>query len=286
LTEAEIVASLENGSEGLEGCRMTAWLLMTFPTAVRGVIVILIPTALMLLALVRVRRRYGWEKLSDNNEHGAVLFSIVGTIYAIFLAFLVVVAWDNLGEAEKSVEQEGATVLSLYRDAGGFAEPERSAVRKEIREYAQIVVDEEWDQMARGVPSEAAHEALDEVWTIFLRYEPRTSREVAVYQEALARLNELGKQRKLRVLSSEAAIPSVFWFLLIFGAVVTLGFTLFMGMSNLRVQMLMVGVLTAIIMSALFLIVVLDRPFTGDVRAEPDAFLDALRQMDHTHAGL
>jgi hypothetical protein len=204
--------------------------------------------------------------------------------HAIFLAFLVVVAWDNLGDAQKVVEQEGATVLSLYRDVGGFAEPSRGELRRQIRDYAQRVVEHEWDQMAHGEQSDGAHDELDEIWMHFLRYEPSTAREQATYQEALARLNELGKQRKLRILASEAAIPSVFWFLLLFGAVVTLGFTLFLGMSNRRVQLLMTGVLTGIVMSALFLIVVLDRPFTGDVRAEPDAFVDALRQMDRTRA--
>ncbi len=37
--------------------------------------------------------------------------------------------------------------------------------------------------------------------------------------------------------------------------------------------------MTAMISAALFLIVVLDRPFTGDVRAEPTPFEEALRLM-------
>jgi hypothetical protein len=72
----------------------------------------------------------------------------------------------------------------------------------------------------------------------------------------------------------------VFWFLLLFGAFVTIGFTYLMGMESLRAQLAMNGMLTAIIMLALFLIVVLDRPFTGDVRAEPAPFQYALQQMD------
>jgi len=37
--------------------------------------------------------------------------------------------------------------------------------------------------------------------------------------------------------------------------------------------------MTAMISAALFLIVVLDRPFTGDVRVEPAPFEQALRLM-------
>jgi len=261
---------------------MTAWLLLTFPSTILGMIIIVFPTLLMVLGVSIVRRRVGLAKLAENNESGGIYFSIVGTIYAIFVAFLVVVAWDNLGDAEKVVEQERATVLSLYRDVGGLAAPVTNALRPQIREYAQMVVDREWDQMANGEQSDAADAALDRVWATFLDYEPVSAREQASYREALTELNELGKLRKLRILSSAASIPGVFWFLLLFGGIVTLGFAFFLGMPNLRVQLLMTGVLTAIVMSALFLIVILDRPFTGDVRVDPDSFVGALQQMDRT----
>jgi ABC-type branched-subunit amino acid transport system permease subunit len=80
--------------------------------------------------------------------------------------------------------------------------------------------------------------------------------------------------------ASEAAIPAVFWLVLLGGGAIVITFPLLFGIRNLRVQMLMVGMLAAMICAALFLAVVLDRPFTGDVRAEPTAFEEALRIMD------
>jgi hypothetical protein len=53
-----------------------------------------------------------------------------------------------------------------------------------------------------------------------------------------------------------------------------------MGMRQMRTQLLLTGIMAAMIMSALFLIVVLDHPFSGDVRAEPDAFTEAIAEMD------
>jgi amino acid transporter len=258
---------------------MTLWLLTTFPTVVLGLLIVLVPTALMLLALVAVRRRVPWERLAENNEQGGVLFSVVGTIYAIFLAFLVVVAWDSLGDAEQSVVEEGATVLSLHRDFGALPEPARSRLRDAVEVYARSVVNDEWAAMARGAESDVAHERLDELWSLFLALEPVTPKEQAVYAEAFTRLNELAKQRAVRVLTSEAAIPTVFWLLLVFGGVATVGFTFFLGMRSVAVQVTLTGVMTAMICSALFLIVVLDHPFAGDVRAEPTAFLRALEEM-------
>jgi hypothetical protein len=258
---------------------VTLWLLTAFPTLVVALLVIVLPTALAVFVLWLVRRRVGWEDLADNNDQGGVLFSFVGTIYAIFLAFLVVVAWQSLGDAERTVTEEGAAMLSLYQDVGALSDPVRSELRREIRAYAQTVVDEEWATMARGEESPAAHDRLDEIWQTFLAFEPASQREQAVFAEAFTRLNELAKQRKVRVLASQASIPDVFWFVLVAGGIATIGFTYFMGMRHVRTQLTLTGIMTAMIMSALFLIVVLDHPFSGDIRAEPDAFLEALREM-------
>src|SRR5262245_57645669 len=113
---------------------MSAWLLLTFPSTVLGALIIIIPTLVMVYGVALVRRRVGLAKLAENNDSGGIFFSIVGTIYAIFVAFLVVVAWDNLGDAEKVVQQESATVLSLYRDVGGLADSATNMLRPEIRE--------------------------------------------------------------------------------------------------------------------------------------------------------
>jgi hypothetical protein len=262
---------------------VTHLLLETFPTLVLGLLLVVVPSLLVVFALWQVRRRFDWEVLAANNDQGGVLFSVVGTIYAIFLAFLVVVGWESLGDAENTVTEEGATVLSLYRDFGALPEPARTQLRRDVAEYTRAVIDDEWPTMARGEESPIAHDRLERVWDNFLAVEPATPKEVAVYAEAFTRLNELAKQRKVRVLASEAAIPEVFWFLLLFGAVAVIGFTFFLGMRHMRVQLLLTGVMTAMIMSALFLIVVLDHPFTGDVKAEPTAFQQAFAEMEAGH---
>ncbi len=134
------------------------------------------------------------------------------------------------------------------------------------------------------MPSRAAtraltHESFEQLWRSFATVQPTGAREVAAYSEGLARLNDLGKLRDLRIHDSSAAIPDVFWIVLFFGATVTVGFTFFLGMSDARSQVLLTAGLTAMIMAALFLIVILDRPFTGEVRTDPGAFVEALKEM-------
>ena len=256
---------------------MTEWLLMHLSWWEIAVLFVVLPMFLFSLGLVLVRARYGWEALTANNEEGGVIFAVIGTIYAIFLAFLVVLSWQNLGDADKTVSDESATLQALYRDTLGFNDQVRPVLRTQLQDYTRSVIDDEWPAMARGEESPVAQQKLDAVWGTFINNENAASS--AAFSEAYARLNELAKDRQLRILSSQAAISGFFWAFLILGGALIIAFTYVFGMKNLRVQMGMTAVLTFTIGASLFLVVTLDHPFTGDVKVQPDAFVTALSTM-------
>jgi hypothetical protein len=63
------------------------------------------------------------------------------------------------------------------------------------------------------------------------------------------------------------------------GAVLTIGYTLFFGTENLRVQALMTGVLSLLIFSGLLVIVAVDHPYAGPVKLQPEALLAVLEDF-------
>jgi hypothetical protein len=63
------------------------------------------------------------------------------------------------------------------------------------------------------------------------------------------------------------------------GALVTLGYPAFFGSSNRSAQVLMTASLAALVALTLFVALVLDYPFTGEVRISPSPFEQALKQM-------
>jgi hypothetical protein len=259
---------------------MTSWVLLTLPTWLIAILVIGAPTLLAMCGVALVRRRVSWETLAEHNIVGVDIWARTGAIYGIFLAFVVVLAWQQLGHAQQVLAEEAATLRALYRTATGFTEPHRGRVQEAIRAYTRSIIDDEWPTMARGQESPRSQERFEMLWQSLLDFEPNTERETTAYGQAHALLPELSKQRAIRMRASEAAIPAVFWLVLLGGGAIVITFPLLFGIRNLRVQMLMVGMLAAMICAALFLAVVLDRPFTGDVRAEPTAFEEALRIMD------
>jgi hypothetical protein len=92
-----------------------------------------------------------------------------------------------------------------------------------------------------------------------------------IYAEALKRLNNLAEYRRLRIFAGNNTVPPVVWLVLLVGSVISISYTYFFGMKNIRAQYLIAGSLTVTITMILYLIYVLDHPFTGSsmVSSEP-----------------
>ena len=73
-------------------------------------------------------------------------------------------------------------------------------------------------------------------------------------------------------MAAKEGLPGVLWVVLVFGAVVTVGFTYLFGLRNTWAHRLMVMSLTAVIALVLFAIVAMDYPFSGGARIDPGAF--------------
>jgi high-affinity Fe2+/Pb2+ permease len=76
----------------------------------------------------------------------------------------------------------------------------------------------------------------------------------------------------MRLVAAEEGIPGVLWAVLVFGAVVAVGFTYLFGMRNSWAHRLMVMSLTAVIALVLFAIVAMEHPFSGGASIQPEAF--------------
>ena len=99
------------------------------------------------------------------------------------------------------------------------------------------------------------------------------------YHHILDLLTIVNDNRNGRLDSADGTVPSVLWLVLIAGAVITLGYPSFFGSSNITAQVLMTAALAALVALTAFVAVVLDYPFTGDVRISRAPFEQSLAQM-------
>jgi hypothetical protein len=222
----------------------------------------------------RIALRYRpQDRIEAHNDTYGVYFSMVGLLYAILLAFVVVVAWEQFNSAEESTHTEVTRLSNLFRDSEPLPATDQNRIQNALVVYVQNVIDREYDAMAEGEsdgPTEAAYEAI---WNGFYNVPACLEGPAAsFYDSAVGRLNELGEARRLRVLSSQSTIPLPLWVLLVGGGLFTLAWLFPFYMADTRVQTLAVGSVGAFTGFVLFLIFALQHPFAGDIAIDPAVY--------------
>src|SRR5919204_6596260 len=73
-------------------------------------VILIVPTTLLAMAgPVIVRRYVKVDQLRTNNEVAGFKFATVGVLYAVLLAFAVVVVWEKFNQAERPRRSRWAT---------------------------------------------------------------------------------------------------------------------------------------------------------------------------------
>lgn len=254
--------------------------LSSLPLWLSAFFIILVPTALAMLGPFLVRKRHTLSVLNKNNEIAGFKFATVGVIYAVLLAFAIVAVWDKFTEAELLVMKEAGASATISRISMGDT-PEAGATRAALRDYLTTVVDDEWPRMARGEESLEARRKLDALYQAAMRLADNQPQAVGV--EIMQELGAITEARRSRLHHAMGAVPTPLWIMLIVGALITVGFTFFFGMENMRAQSLMTGALAVIIFLGLFIIVAYDHPFLGDVSVSPEALVSLDYHHHHYH---
>jgi Protein of unknown function (DUF4239) len=244
-----------------------------------GLLLVGLPTLLAMVGPTLVRRRTSLDRLSTNNEVAGFKFATIGVIYAVLLAFAVIVVWEKFSGAEATVAQEAGAAATIYRLADGIGGTPGHELRDRLTDYIKVTVDEDWSAMERGAASPAATRALDRVYAALLTFSPGDARGAALLAEILHQLDVVTQARRARLVLASGIVPGILWMALLVGAVLTIGFTLFFGTRNLRAQALMTGALSFLVFSGLLVIVAIDRPFTGPVKVRPEAFVAVLEDF-------
>src|ERR687896_921682 len=153
----------------------------------------------------------------EHNDVAGFIYAVLGVIYAVLIALVVIAVWEDYAAARDTVEREASELDDVFRLAHPLPEPEGRQLQELARSYAQVVVDEEWDLMAQGRTSPRAWDLLDEMTLRFENVEVRTKAEEVLYAEALNRINELADARNARLVEAGEGIPTVLWGVLVVG---------------------------------------------------------------------
>lgn len=207
-----------------------------------------------------------------HNDVAGPIFATVGVIYAVLLAFMVVIVWQNFDTARNDAAREANYLADIYRDSGALAPGFRNSLTPALQSYVSGILRDEWPLLAKGERSERVQAEQGKLWALLAGYQPRTENEKIFFTELVGKFNLAAEYRRLRILNAHAGIHPVLWFVLISGGLITIAFTFFFGTENFGAQLWMSGLLATLIALALLTIMMLDYPFSGDVSIKPDTF--------------
>jgi hypothetical protein len=254
-----------------EKLRGAVQFLLNLPPPISFFIVSAITTSFALAGLYLVRKKYSAEVLKENHEVAAIIFNAFGLFYGVLLAFVVFVTWNGYDEATKNLQLEAVEAADLFHITQVFPQPSGEMLRQTLLDYVNSVYTDELKRMSEGEISLHSNQAMIKLITMFYQIDEKSVPNREIYAEALKRLNNLAEYRRLRIFAGNDTVPPVVWLVLLVGSVISISYTYFFGMKNIRAQYLIAGSLTVTITLILFLIYVLDHPFTGTskVSAEP-----------------
>jgi hypothetical protein len=260
--------------------------ILSAPTWVVGLLLLILLPVCVVLVQWAIRRR--WPALAEGDQNDVVGFiiAVVGVIYAVLLAFVVIVAWETFDKAEEVVGQEASALRGMYRDSVGLPAEAQGPVQDLVREYATGVIEAEWPAMAEGEPGDPGVGDLFDDMAATLAGAPVTTPTQQEFVGAESELlSELVSLRSQRLDFVDSGIPGVLWTALIVGALVTIGFALLFGVRRAALQHLMVGSLAALVGVLLFVAVGFNYPFSGGVAVEPEPFERVLSDFGGTLDG-
>ena len=248
--------------------------LFDLPLALIGAAILILLCGFALSGLA-IFSRYILPRLKLGPEESvftSAMMQAVMVFYGLAVALIAVSVWQTYTDAGATTSKEATAIGVLYRQMGGYPEPLRSQLQQELREYVEYVINDGWPLQHRGEVPRGGVEKVDDVEAKLVRFEPTTEGQKLLHAETLHSYAQFIEARRLRLDAVLTGLPGALWFVIVFGALVSLSSTFFFQVADAFVQKIQVVLLAMFIGMIIFIIFALDRPFRGDLGLQPGPY--------------
>jgi Protein of unknown function (DUF4239) len=237
----------------------------------------MIITALVVAAsiggLLLVRHWILAEDLKIQHDVADPLSQVVGMMFAILLGFMVGDAMNRYASTRAIVQQEAASLGDIFRLSDGLPQANKDRIRALCISYCEQMINDEWPRMREThTTSTTAWNTYRKLWKELATLAPKEQGESNVQQIMLGCMVTMADNHRLRVQALSSGLPMVLWVVLIIGGVATIVFTYFFSANRLKMQVIMVSLVSLVLCLNVFLLASYDDPFSGDVHISPGAF--------------
>lgn len=238
--------------------------------------------------------------LAEHHEIASHFVGVVGVIYAVLVAFVVVTAWQGRDHIQTLTLDEQHNVDDLFHLDDSFDPSDAKKLRLMLRYYT-LYTQAQWYQMRDGralcldsaasstdiclqpeaVISARASELAHCIRESTFRVTPRSRQQEIAYQEGIEivqRFSENRGERELRY--TERTLQPILWLSFIVGALILVGMTYLVAGQDRRSQFVRTVALFSMMGMMIALALVFDRPFSGQRQISPDTWKAMLTHFD------
>ena len=222
--------------------------------------------------MLLVRRNISVSTLESHNDVAGFIYAVVGVIYAVLMAFVVLVVFEQFRTAEERTEKEAAMLGDMYRVSSNLREPARTHIIDLLKDYGHTMIDKEFPAMREGKFSDETKRQHNEIWKILYSYQPADETDKIWFEQVLTTFITFADAKRARMESAKQELPGFMWTVLYIGGFITIAYSYFFGTKNVWAQTLIVISLSGTVALVLLLIDALDMPFQGIIRISQEPF--------------
>jgi hypothetical protein len=250
--------------------------ILSLPAKLQPVVIIGSTVIAAFAVSLLTRALFNPNELALDSALTSSVYTTLGTLYAVLIAFVVTGVWQSFSSAETAVNSEANALTDLVCLIRYISTARTERIRESAQAYVASVV-ERWDLLALATrenkPVEEINiETSNALVRAILDVKPEGDRELELYAQALDLTGIWLDARRNRLRSAKGNTAGALWGLLIAGASVLFAFHgLFVTHEWAVWAVLLLG-FSLIVGLAFYLIFSLDSPFTGRLSAGPEPF--------------
>lgn len=237
----------------------------------------LVGIILTVIGIYIVKIVFPIERRFKNNAGIGCLSANISVLFAILAGFIIAHLLNNFNRAQEITNIEVNQLSNIYRDASRLDKNIASEIRKEVKDYLKTVVKQEWQVMkaGKGIEASEGQIILARLRSKLSNYKSKDINQSLALGELHQELNKVYNVSDERFSMNKSALNLEIWIILIVVMFFTIIINFLYEMEH-RVYLILAPLVSITILSILFLIILIDRPFRGGYYVTPEVFQKAL----------
>jgi hypothetical protein len=166
-----------------------------------NLVIIIVSISAAMVFLYVVKRASPEPTREKSNEFTSAVVAVIGTTYAVLLAFMLGGVWNMFREAQANAEQEATSVINIYRIAMQMRDHNTDQIQQTCLSYARNVIDREFPALEqRGQMSLEGSQLINQLWKLMEQSQVSSASETIALSQIMEELRSLTEHRRLRAM--------------------------------------------------------------------------------------